>query len=31
MSTIIGILVFLIMLAFVFYLWRKNDQGQPPL
>jgi hypothetical protein len=31
MSTVIGVLVFLILLAIVLYLWRMNDQGRPPV
>jgi hypothetical protein len=31
MSTVIGIIVFLLLIAIVFYLWRMNDQGRPPV
>jgi preprotein translocase subunit YajC len=31
MSTVIGILVFLILIAFVYFLKMRNDQGRPPI
>ncbi len=31
MSSFIGAIVFLILIAIVLYLWRMNEQGRPPV